>query len=86
MQHLTIRAILLPLLLLLGVVYATAQVRAITSDGDQVILYPNGTWEYLNSRPAPTKSPRQLSVPGLRASVSASYSIGSYSLCSERDS
>lgn len=57
MQHLTIRAILLPLLLLLGVVYATAQVRAITSDGDQVILYPNGTWEYLNSRPVPHQEP-----------------------------
>lgn len=57
MQHLTIRAILLPLLLLLGAVCATAQVRAITSDGDQVILYPNGTWEYLNSRPAPHQEP-----------------------------
>lgn len=57
MQHLTIRAILLPLLLLLGAVCATAQVRAITSDGDQVILYPNGTWEYLNSRPAPHQKP-----------------------------
>ncbi len=53
MQHFTIRAILLSLLLLLGVGRATAQVRAITSDGDEVILYPNGTWEYLNSRPAP---------------------------------
>ena len=57
MQHLTIRAILLPLLLLLGAVCATAQVRAITSDGDQVILYPNGTWEYLNSRPEPHQEP-----------------------------
>ena len=57
MQHLTIRAILLPLLLLLGAVCATAQVRAITSDGDQVILYPNGTWEYLNSRPSPHQEP-----------------------------
>lgn len=53
MQHFTIRAILLSLLLLLGAGYATAQVRAITSDGYQVILYPNGTWEYLNSRPDP---------------------------------
>ena len=57
MQHLTIRAILLPLLLLLGAICATAQVRAITSDGDQVILYPNGTWEYLNSRPEPHQEP-----------------------------
>lgn len=57
MQHLTIRAILLPLLLLLGAVCATAQVRAITSDGDQVILYSNGTWEYLNSRPSPHQEP-----------------------------
>lgn len=57
MQHLTIRTILLPLLLLLGAICATAQVRAITSDGDQVILYPNGTWEYLNSRPEPHQEP-----------------------------
>ena len=57
MQHFTIKAILLPLLLLLGAICATAQVHAITSDGDQVILYPNGTWEYLNSRPAPHQDP-----------------------------
>lgn len=53
MQHFTLKALLLPLLLLLGATYAMAQVRAITSDGDEVMLYPNGTWEYINRRPNP---------------------------------
>ncbi len=68
MQHFTIKAILLPLLLLLGTVYATAQVRAITSDGDEVILYPNGTWEYLSSRPAPNPYPGASATIGAGAS------------------
>lgn len=68
MQHFTIRAILLPLLLLLGTVYAAAQVRAITSDGDEVILYPNGTWEYLSSRPAPNPHPGASATIGAGAS------------------
>ncbi|WP_302777890.1 hypothetical protein [Porphyromonas uenonis] len=68
MQHFTIRAILLPLLLLLGTVYATAQVRAITSDGDEVILYPNGTWEYLSSRPVPNPHPGASATIGAGAS------------------
>ena len=68
MQHFTIKAILLPLLLLLGTVYATAQVRAITSDGDEVILYPNGTWEYLSSRPAPNPHPGASATIGAGAS------------------
>lgn len=68
MQHFTIKAILLPLLLLLGTVYATAQVRAITSDGDEVILYPNGTWEYLSSRPVPNSHPGASATIGAGAS------------------
>lgn len=68
MQHFTIKAILLPLLLLLGTVYAAAQVRAITSDGDEVILYPNGTWEYLSSRPAPNPHPGASATIGAGAS------------------
>lgn len=68
MQHFTIKAILLPLLLLLGTVCATAQVRAITSDGDEVILYPNGTWEYLSSRPAPNPHPGASATIGAGAS------------------
>lgn len=68
MQHFTIKAILLPLLLLLGTVYATAQVRAITSDGDEVILYSNGTWEYLSSRPVPNPHPGASATIGAGAS------------------
>lgn len=68
MQHFTIKAILLPLLLLLGTVYAAAQMRAITSDGDEVILYPNGTWEYLSSRPAPNPYPGASATIGAGAS------------------
>lgn len=53
MQHLTIKALLLQLLLLLGATYTMAQVRAITSNGDEVMLYPNGTWEYISRQSNP---------------------------------
>lgn len=53
MQHFTIKTLLLQLLLLLGATYTMAQVRAITSNGDEVMLYPNGTWEYISRQPNP---------------------------------
>lgn len=53
MQHFTLKALLLQLMLLLGATYTIAQVRAITSDGDEVMLYPNGTWEYISRQPNP---------------------------------
>ena len=40
-----------PILLLcfiFSAVYANAQTRAVTSNGDEVILYKDGTWKYLN--------------------------------------
>lgn len=56
MRHLTTSLIGL-LLLLTSVALAQAQTRAITSDGCEVILYPNGTWAYIQGQPAPYPQP-----------------------------
>lgn len=57
MKHFTIWILLQQLLLLVGASYLLAQTRAITSEGHEVILYPNGTWEYLQSSPRPNQQP-----------------------------
>jgi len=34
--------------LLIATTFTNAQINAVTSEGDEVILYTNGTWEYVN--------------------------------------
>ncbi len=44
-----IQKILIQLALCLsGALYLSAQIRAVTSDGDEVVLYSNGTWAYVD--------------------------------------
>lgn len=42
------KKLLIILILLLSINYLHAQINAITETGDEVLLYPDGTWAYLN--------------------------------------
>ena len=42
------KKIIFTALILLSMQFANAQINAITDSGDEVVLYDDGTWEYLN--------------------------------------
>lgn len=61
----------LTVLLLLGVLATSAQTKAITEDGEKVILYYDGTWAYENSN-APAE--KEIPTNGVRFSKEKSQS------------
>lgn len=42
------RKVILTGLILISVQFLNAQISAVTETGDEVILYKDGTWKYLN--------------------------------------
>lgn len=63
-------------LFIIGISYSEAQISAVTDEGDEVILYTNGTWEYVNE-PVPVSVEIKTNPTAFKKGINSTFQVKS---------
>ncbi|NTW23989.1 MAG: hypothetical protein HGA37_04765 [Lentimicrobium sp.] len=70
------RSLVVIISFIIGISYADAQISAVTAEGDEVILYTNGTWEYV-SEPTPDNVEIRTNPAAFKKGVNSTFQVKS---------
>lgn len=70
------RSLVVIISFIIGISFANAQISAVTSEGDEVILYTNGTWEYI-TEPTPVNVEIRTNPTASKKGVNSTFQVKS---------